>query len=123
MAPSIGLRCTANLCFVTEGTTTAQAEAAQAHEAEKVGWWARHTSVATRLAIGILIVSIVSLVGSIIIAIAGSGSDGEDLLRDRLTAVAGARAAEIDANLRLAEVSLRSMAVGRTARPPLAKAA
>ena len=44
----------------------------------------------TRLAIGILVVSVVSLLGSLVIAVAGSGSDGEDLLHERLTSAAGA---------------------------------
>ena len=79
----------------------------------KAGWWARHTSVATRLAIGILIVSVVSLVGSVVIAVAGSGSDGEDLLHERLVSVAGSRAAEINAYLQQVEASLAAMGVGR----------
>jgi len=90
-------------------------EAAEAPKMAKVGWWARHTSVATRLAIGILVVSIVSLVGSVIIAVAGSGSDGEDLVHERLTSAAGARSAEVNAYLQQVEASLAAMGVGRTA--------
>ena len=98
---------------MTEGTKIKEPEAAEVPKAEKVGWWARHTSVATRLAIGILIVTIVSLVGSVIVAVAGSGSDGEELLHQRLTSVAGARAAEINAYLQQVEASLEAMGVGR----------
>jgi len=108
----IGKSTAANLHCVTEGTRIKEPEAP---EAPKVGWWARHTSVATRLAIGILIVTIVSLVGSVVIAVAGSGSDGEELLHERLTSVAGARAAEINAYLQQVEGSLEAMGVGRTA--------
>ncbi|MGB5566733.1 MAG: hypothetical protein WBN93_10420, partial [Acidimicrobiia bacterium] len=91
---------------MTEGTMVEESEAAEAPKGAKVGWWARHTSVATRLAIGILAVSIVSLVGSVIIAVAGSGSDGEELVHERLTSAAGARAAEINAYLQQIEASL-----------------
>jgi len=67
----IGTSTAANLHCVTEGTKIKEPEAAEAPKAEKVGWWARHTSVATRLAIGILIITIVALVGSVIVAVAG----------------------------------------------------
>ena len=113
--PGIGNSTAANLHCVTEGTKIKEPEAAEAPKVKKVGWWARHTSVATRLAIGILIVTIVSLVGSVIIAVAGSGSDGEELLHERLTSVAGARAAEINAYLQQVEASLEAMGVGRMA--------
>ena len=92
-----------------------EAEVVETPTGGKVGWWARHTSVATRLAVGILIVSIVSLVGSVIIAVAGSGSDGEDLAHNRLTSAAGERAAEINSYLQQIEASLAAMGVGRAA--------
>ena len=92
-----------------------ETEVAETPTGGRVGWWARHTSVATRLAVGILMVSIVSLVGSVIIAVAGSGSDGEDLVQERLTSAAGARAAEINAYLQQIEASLAARGVGRTA--------
>lgn len=100
---------------MTEGTAIERVEAAEAPKVEKVGWWERHTSVATRLAIGILIVSIVSLVGSIIIAVAGSGSEGEDLLHTHLTSVAGAKASEINSYLGQVDSALAAMAAGRMA--------
>ena len=90
-------------------------EVNEAPKGEKVGWWARHTSVATRLAIGILVVSIVSLVASVIIAVAGSGRDGEELLHENLSTVAGARAAEVSAYLGNVGSSLEAMGAGRTA--------
>jgi len=99
----------ANLFDVTDGTTDHVTEGA------RVGWWARHTSVATRLAIGILIVSILSLVGSVIFAVGNSGSDGEDLLHSHLASVAGARAAEVDAYLGQVQGALAAVAAGRTA--------
>lgn len=105
----------ANLPFVEEGTLVDKSEVAEPASAKKVGWWARHTSVATRLAIGILAVSIVSLVGSVIIAVAGSGSEGEDLLHERLRAIAGGRADEITAYLGQVSASLEAIGAGRTA--------
>lgn len=81
----------------------------------KVGRWARHTSVATRLAVGILFVSILSLVGSVVIAVAGSGNDGEDLVHDGLAAVAGAKADQIDSYLGQVQAAIEAMGAGRTA--------
>ena len=75
---------------------TDQPEAAEQVESKQSGWWARHTSVATRLAVGILFVSVVSLIGSVVTAVSGSGSDGEDLLHERLSSAVGAREAEIN---------------------------
>lgn len=100
---------------MTEGTTIEESGAADAPRAGRVGWWARHTSVATRLAVGVLVVSIVSLVASVIIAVAGSGTDGEELLHSNLSTVAGARAAEINAYLGSVDSSLEAMGAGRTA--------
>jgi class 3 adenylate cyclase len=100
---------TANLSHVTEDS------AGEVTAGGKVGWWARHTSVATRLAIGILVVSVLSLVGSVLIAVVGSGSDGEDLLHGRLASVAGARADQIDAYLGQVEGAIRAFSEGRTA--------
>ncbi len=100
---------TANLSDVTDGTTGDVTEGARA------GWWARHTSVATRLAIGILIVSVLSLVGSVVIAVGISGNDGEDLLHGRLASVAGARADEVDAYLGQVQGALTAIAAGRMA--------
>ena len=105
----------ANLPFVEEGTLVDKSEVAEPASAKKVGWWARHTSVATRLAIGILVVSIVSLVASVIIAVAGSGSDGEELLHENLSTVAGARAAEVSAYVGSVGSSLEAMGAGRKA--------
>jgi class 3 adenylate cyclase len=100
---------------VTQGTVTRQPEAAAEPKREKAGWLARHTSVATRLAIGILFVSVVSLVGSVVIAVAGSGSAGEDLLHERLSTTVGARAAEIDAYLGQVAAALEAMGSDRMA--------
>ena len=115
MCLGAGIQTAANLRAVTEGTMVDEAEVVETPTGGKVGWWARHTSVATRLAVGILIVSIVSLVGSVIIAVAGSGSDGEDLVHERLTSAAGERAAEINAYLQQIEASLAALGVGRAA--------
>lgn len=100
---------------MTEGTATEQPEAAEVAKSEQSGWWARHTSVATRLAIGILLVSVVSLVGSVVIAVSGSGSDGEDLLHQRLSSTVGAREAEVNAYLRQVVSALEALGSGSMA--------
>ena len=97
---------------MTDGTVIGQPERAEDSKTGKGGWLARHTSVATRLAIGILVVSVVSLVGSVVIAVAGSGSDGEELLHERLTSTVGARAVEIDAYLGQVVSALEAMGSG-----------
>jgi class 3 adenylate cyclase len=97
---------------VTNGSATRQPARAGESNSGKPGWLARNTSVATRLAIGILLVSIVSLVGSVVIAVTGSAGDGEDLLHERLTSTAGARAAEINAYLGQVVSALEAMASG-----------
>ncbi len=94
---------------------TDQPEAAEVAKSKHSGWWARHTSVATRLAIGILFVSVVSLVGSVVIAVSGSGSDGEDLLHERLSSTVGAREAEINDYLRQVVSALEAMGSGSMA--------
>lgn len=97
---------------MSESTETGQPTTAEKPKGGKAGWFARHTSVATRLAIGILLVSIVSLVGSVVIAVGGSGSDGEELLHERLTSTAGARAAEIGAYLQHVVSALEAVGSG-----------
>ena len=94
---------------MTQSTVVRQPEAAGEPKREKAGWLTRHTSVATRLAIGILFVSVVSLVGSVVIAVAGSGEDGENLLHERLSTTVGARAVEIDAYLGRVMSALEAM--------------
>ncbi len=97
---------------MTDGTVTDQPETAEDSKRGKGGWLARHTSVATRLAIGILVVSVVSLVGSVVIAVAGSGSDGEELLRERLTSAVGAKAVEINDYFNQVVSALEAMGSG-----------
>jgi class 3 adenylate cyclase len=97
---------------VTDGTVSGQPETAEESKSGKGGWLARHTSVATRLAIGILVVSVVSLVGSVVIAVAASGSGGEELLHERLTSAVGARAVEIDAYTGQVVSALEAMGSG-----------
>ena len=97
---------------MTEGTETEQPATVEQSKGGKAGWLARHTSVATRLAVGILLVSIVSLVGSVVIAVSGSGTDGENLLHERLSSTAGAREAEISAYLGQVVSALEAMSSG-----------
>ena len=80
----------------------------------KAGWWVNHTSVATRLAISVLAVSIVSLIGFLFVAVAGSGSDGRQLLHDHLATAAGDRAAELNAYVNHVESQLEALGYGRT---------
>ena len=100
---------------MSENTETDRPTTGEKPKGGRVGWLARHTSVATRLAIGILVVSVVSLVGTLIVAVAGSGSDGEELLQEGLNASVGARAAEINAYLNHVTSALEAMGTGPTA--------
>lgn len=93
---------------MAEGTTT------RGSTVGKAGWWERHTSVATRLAIAVLAVSIVSLVGFLIVAVAGSGSDGQQLVHDRLITTAGDRAAELNAYVIRVQTELEALAYSGT---------
>ena len=97
----------AKIFAVTEGSKSEESTA------RKAGWWERHTSVATRLAIAILLVSIVSLVGFLVVAVVGSGSDGEDLLHERLTTIAGDRSAELSSYVNRVEAQLQALGVSR----------
>ena len=95
----------ARIFAVTEGSKSDDAKIV------KVGWWGRHTSVATRLALAILVVSIVSLLGFVIVAVDGSGHDGEDLLHGRLVTIAGDRSAELNAYINSVEAELQALSV------------
>lgn len=97
---------------MSDSTETEQPATAEKSKGGKAGWLARHTSVATRLAIGILLVSIVSLVGSVVIAVAGSGSNGEELLHERLSSTVGAKAVEIGAYLQHVVSALEAIGSG-----------
>lgn len=100
---------------MTEGTATDRPEAADVRESEPSGWWARHTSVATRLTIGILVISVVSLVASVVIAVTGSGNEGEDLLQLRINSTMGERATELNAYLGRIGRSMRVLGSDRRA--------
>ncbi len=96
-----------NISDVTTGT------ASEKPTGRKGGWWTNHTSVSTRLAIAVLLVSIVSVVGFLVVAVAGSGSDGVELLHDRLITVAGDRAAELTSYLNRVDSELEALGSGR----------
>lgn len=55
---------------------------------DKSTWLSRHTSVATRLALAVLFVSIVPLLGSVVIAQIKAGDSTDELVRTRLDAYA-----------------------------------
>ena len=79
----------ATLRAVTEGTKR------DAEVVERAGWWANHTSVATRLAMAVLFVSITAIIVSVFVASIGAGSEGEDLLHTRLSTLGGEKVAEL----------------------------
>ncbi len=93
----------ANLSAVADDLTN------ESLTAGKPGWWARHTSVATRLAIGILVVSVTALLGTVVIAIAGAGADGEDLLHLRLATMGVDRADELNSYIRQVRAEFEAM--------------
>jgi len=60
------------------------------------GWWSRHTSLVTRLAIAALVVSIIPVIASIALTVWTAMGDGQTVTHDRLKAVQGAKAAELE---------------------------
>ncbi len=92
---------------MTEGSTNEKLTSG------KVGWWARHTSVATRLAVGLLVVSVVSLIGFLVVSVGGSGDDGEKLVQNRLVTAAGDRAAELASYLNGVESTIAALGSSR----------
>ena len=102
----------ASLPSVDQGTTGG-AEGSEGVEA-RAGWWAGHTSVATRLAIAVLAVSITAIIVSGVVAAAGAGSEAEDLARGRLSAISGEKTAELEAYLGGTEAAVRALGLGRT---------
>ena len=97
----------ATILAVTEGSKSEEATTV------KAGWWGRHTSVATRLALAILLVSIVSLIGFLIVAVDGSGRDAEDHMHGRLVTIAGDRSAELNSYIKSVEAELQALGVSR----------
>jgi class 3 adenylate cyclase len=81
-----------------------------AQERTRDSWWSRHTSVATRLAIAVLVVSIVPLLVSVAVTVVVAGSSGQDVIRARLSAVGGARSAELESYARQIEGAVRTLA-------------
>lgn len=62
---------------------------------DKSTWLSRHTSVATRLAVAVLLVSLVPLVASVVIAQLNAGDSTDDLIRTRLDAYADTTSNEL----------------------------
>ncbi len=73
-----------------KGTSEGSAAAEDAAEGavDKSTWLSRHTSVATRLAVAVLLVSIVPLLGSVIIAQINAGESTDELVRARFDSYA-----------------------------------
>ena len=69
--------------------------------------------MATRLAIAVLFVSILSLVGFLVVAVSGSGGDGQDILHGRLITLAGDRSAEINSYINRVEAELEALGLSR----------
>jgi class 3 adenylate cyclase len=102
----------ASLLVVTEGST--RDEHRDEPVVERAGWWANHTSVATRLAMAVLVVSITAIVVSAFVASTGAGAEGEDLLHTRLRTLAGEKTAELETFLATTEAELAALGLGRT---------
>jgi len=98
----------ASLLLVIEGSTREE------QATEQAGWWAHHTSVATRLAIAVLVVSITSVVVSVVVASSGAGSEGEDLLHTRLSTIGGGKAAELEAYVAAVEAEVDALGSSQT---------
>ena len=77
---------------------------------QTAGWWSRHTSVATRLAIAVLIVSIIPVIVSVVVTVWTATSDGEELVQSRLEAVHGARSAELGGYAHSVDAAVRMLA-------------
>jgi class 3 adenylate cyclase len=82
---------------------------------ERAGWWANHTSVGTRLAMAILVVSITAIVVSVLVASIGAGAEGEDLLHTRLSTLGGEKAAELEFYLDEVEAEVEALGLSPTA--------
>ena len=81
---------------------------------DKSTWLSRHTSVATRLAVTVLIVSIVPLLLSVIIALINAGDATDDLVHARLDAYADTSTNELTNYVREIEAGVRTLSSSRT---------
>lgn len=77
------------------GKGTSEGSAATDGAVDKSTWLSRHTSVATRLAVAVLFVSLVPLVSTVIIAQVRAGDSTDELVRTRLDAYADTSANEL----------------------------
>jgi len=93
---------------------SAAAEAAAEGAVDKSTWLSRHTSVATRLAVAVLLVSIVPLLGSVIIAQINVGESTDDLVRLRLDAYADTSVNELANYVAEVESGVRILGASRS---------
>ena len=99
-----------------KGTSEGSAAAENAAEGtvDKSTWLSRHTSVATRLAVAVLFVSVVPLLGSVIIAQINAGESTDELLRLRFDSYADTSISELANYLVEVESGVRILGASRS---------
>ena len=80
---------------------------------QTAGWWSRHTSVATRLAIAVLVVSVLPVIASVLVTVVTATGDGEEIVISRLEAVHGARVAELRGYFQSVNAAVRMLGSSR----------
>jgi class 3 adenylate cyclase len=77
-------------------------------------WLTRNTSVATRLALSVLVISVVSLLVANEVSLLDVQDSSEQLLRERVSTIRGAKANEIEAYIEGAQIKVAELATSAT---------
>lgn len=96
------------------GKGTSEGPVAADGVVDKSTWLSRHTSVATRLAVAVLVVAIVPLVGSVIVAQLNAGDATDELITERLNSVADTSSNELFNYVAELESGMQALSVSRT---------
>lgn len=96
------------------GKGTSKAPVAVEGAVDKSTWLSRHTSVATRLAVAVLVVSIVPLLASVIVAQINAGDATDDLVHARLDAYADTSTNELTNYVLEIEGGVRTLSASQT---------
>jgi class 3 adenylate cyclase len=96
------------------GKGTSKAPVAVEGAVHKSTWLSRHTSVATRLAVAVLVVSIVPLLASVIVAQINAGDATDDLVHARLDAYADTSTNELTNYVLEIEGGVRTLSASQT---------
>jgi class 3 adenylate cyclase len=96
------------------GKGTSKARVAVEGAVDKSTWLSRHTSVATRLAVAVLVVSIVPLLASVIVAQINAGDATDDLVHARLDAYADTSTNELTNYVLEIEGGVRTLSASQT---------